>query len=113
MKVTHIVGMQGSGKSGLARLIVADMESRGVVCAVVDSDTMHAEFKHDAEAAKAAFPQVEHLVLENHFDHFKGAKEGERVVAVWYEPAPELGQAPANTAPQAIEAIAGQGGAHV
>lgn len=101
--------MQGSGKSVLARLIVADMESRGVICAMVDADTMHAEFKHDAEAAKAAFSQVEHLVLEGHFDHFKGAKEGERVIAVWFEPAPEQAQAPANTAQVATETVAGKG----
>jgi hypothetical protein len=90
--------MQGSGKSLLARLIVADMESRGVVCAVVDSDTMHAEFNHDAAAAKAAFPEVEHLILENTFDHFKGAQDGERVIAVWLEPAQV-----------ATETVAGQG----
>lgn len=110
MKVTHIVGMQGSGKSTIARLIVADLESRGGVCAVVDSDAMHSDFKHDAAAAKAAFPQVEHLFLESHFDHFNGAQEGERVIAVWFEPEPELAQALATTAPAATETVAGQGG---
>lgn len=47
-------------------------------------------------------------MLEGHFDHFKGAKEGERVIAVWFEPAPELAPKPANTA-QVAKTVAGKG----
>lgn len=93
----------------LARLIVADLEGRGAVCAVVDSDAMLCDYRGDAEAAKAAFPKVEYLLLEHHMDHFRGALEGERVIAMWYEPAPELAQAPAESAQAATENVAGKG----
>lgn len=80
VKVTHIVGWQGTGKSTLANIIVADMRSRGVSCAVVDSEAMRCDYKSDAAKAAAAHADVQFLVLEHMPDAFTGGRAGDKVI---------------------------------
>lgn len=64
MKITHIVGLQGTGKSTLAMLMVSALEKRGARCAVEDSEAMSIYYKGSTALAVAANTGVDHLFLE-------------------------------------------------
>lgn len=86
MQVTHIVGWQGTGKSTLAALMVAPLEARGAVCAVVDGEAMALEYKGDPAAAMAAHAHVDHLFLEYLPQTFRRATPGDKVIHVAWWP---------------------------
>lgn len=106
MKVTHIIGLQGCGKSTLAALMVNPLAERGAVCAVVDSDSMASTYKGDPGKAVAAHAHVDYLFLEYLPQTFRRAKPGDKVihVTIW----PELAQSPTSPA-QAAAGNAVQG----
>lgn len=85
MNVTHIVGWQGTGKSTLAALMVADLEKRGARCAVVDSDEFRVDFNNQVDRVVSAHSGVDHLFLEwmpNSFAGGADALRGARVIEI-------------------------------
>jgi hypothetical protein len=84
MKVTHIVGLNGTGKSTLARLLVNDLEQRGAVCAVVDSEDTYSLYKCDPAKVVRAHAGIGHLFIEwmpHHFARITPAP-GDRIIRI-------------------------------
>lgn len=76
-KFFHVVGVQGSGKSGLILAVAKQFEQRGVRCAGQDPDV----FKSRREAL-AQRPDADVYFIEHQRDDDVDALDGETVIRI-------------------------------